>query len=98
MRRLTNEGWERVRRGLRLPQDATITTEDALWAWAIRQGAGVRLTAYLVFGMLGAEAPDFPGFREVHEEAHPVRFAWALDPIARAMVADFLVTPAAYMQ
>lgn len=98
MRRLTTEGWTRARRGLRVPAESPITTEEALWAWAMQQGESTRLVAYLLFGMLGAEGGDFPGFREAHAEAHPVRIAWALDYIERALVSDLVATPSAYMQ
>ena len=87
-----------MRRGLRVPTDMPIATEEDLWTWAMRQGDATRLVAYLVFGMLGAEGADWPGWRTLRNEARPIRIAWALDHIERALIADMIVAPGAYMR
>ncbi len=98
MRRLTTRGWNRLRKGFDLPRASKFQDEEEFWAWARQQGGAFQLAAYLIVGMLGGGEWDFEGFDRLHENAHPVRMAWSLDPVRKAMIADFLKHTNDYMR
>lgn len=96
MRKLTPLGWKRLQVGF--SGEAPTGCERELWTWAMRQGGGFQLAAYLVIGMLGGDEDEFPGFNRIKGNSHPVRMAWSLDDVRRALVSDFLLRPGSYMQ
>ncbi len=97
MRHLTPLGWQCVHQGFGLKNTSPFTDEKDFWAWAVQQGSGFRLAAYLIIGMLGGNEEEFPGFDNIRADAHPVRMAWTLDRVRRSMISEFLLEPAAYI-
>jgi len=96
MRTLTELGWQRIKQGF--GGSAPLGDELAFWNWAITQGSGFQLAAYLIIGMLSGDEDECPGFNKVHADFHPVRMAWSLDDIRRHMIADFLLDPFSYIK
>lgn len=95
MRHLTDEGWARIIEGFE--RDFPVKTEEKFWAWVSHKGSGFQLAGYLIVGMLGGDEEGFPGFNQIQRKASPVAMAWNLDDTRRAMIADFLIEPRAYM-
>jgi len=96
MRSLTEVGWQRINQGF--DGLAPLGNEQNLWEWAMTQGSGFQLAAYLIIGMLGGSEDECPGFNRIKADAHPVRFAWSLDSIRRGMISDFLADPFRYIK
>lgn len=96
MRHLTESGWARVMEGLALEDH--FASEADLWAWAKDQGSGFRLAVAFILGMLGADPWDFDGLNDELAQVRPVRLAFSMDETRRALVADFLLEPRAYVR
>lgn len=96
MRSLTDLGWQRVNEGFE--GSAPIGDERAFWEWAMTQGGGFQLAAYLIIGMLSGNEDECPGFNKVLADSHPARMAWSLDEERRHMISDFLRDPFIYIK
>lgn len=96
VRKLTPLGWQRLQDGF--SGEAPTGGEGEFWCWATEQGEAFQLAAYLIVGMLGGCESEFPGFNAIRADCHPVRMAWSLDDIRKALISDFLLHTNTYMR
>ena len=97
MRPIRDDGWVRIKTAP-VFKEAPAESPQAFWAWALRQDVTLQRVAWFLLRLADArETQDrLMHFQMVGSNFDPDRI-WILDKETRALMADFILEPARYI-